>query len=67
MYLTLYSVGASYLRVTVTARHRRRVVLKRTLVPCHTYTLTLPKGTHRRVSVSASIGAQGTESHSLRY
>jgi hypothetical protein len=51
--LMLYSVGNSSLRVVVRAAHRRPVVTRRTLVPCHAYTIGLPKGHGRTVTVSA--------------
>jgi len=64
--LALYSVGNASLRVTIKAKHHRTVVIKRTLVPCHSYTLSLPSGTGRTVSVSASANG-GAQTVSARY
>ena len=64
--LTLYSVGNSTLRVVVRAAHQRTVILRRTLVPCRAYTLRLPSGRGRRVTVGASAGG-GAQTTTLRY
>jgi hypothetical protein len=52
--LTLYSVGAATLQVSLPGTRRRRGFrLTRTLAPCQSYTFTLPRGRHGRLRIDA--------------
>jgi hypothetical protein len=65
--LTLRSVGAASLTVRVViSRHHSRL-LRRTLTPCTTATLRLPRLSHARIRVAAVPLSGGIERANLRY
>ena len=64
--LRLYSVGSASLRIVVRATGHRTVVIKRQLVPCHSYTIALPSGHGRKVALSA-VANGGTQTATLHY
>jgi phosphatidylinositol-3-phosphatase len=64
--LTLYSVGASALKVTVKAKHKKTVTIKHALVPCTSYSFSLPGGKGHSVGLSA-VAYSGTQTASTKY
>ena len=64
--LSLYSVGNSSLRVVPASGRHRLAVIKRTLVPCTSYRISLPAGRNRHVTLTAYANG-GKQTLGLRY